>query len=82
VTWENWAAGFFTTYCGACHSENTEERNGAPAGIDFDTEEQVAEWSAAIRSSVLDRESMPVGGGIYDDDRALLTFYLDCGITP
>ncbi len=80
VTWENWAEGFFITYCTACHSATSPDRYGAPEGIDFDTEEEVATLSSLIRQTVLEEGSMPYGGGVYDEDLELLAIYLDCGI--
>jgi hypothetical protein len=54
VTWESWGEGFFLTYCRSCHSATASDRLGAPAGVDFDTEADVAQWSEAIRRAVLE----------------------------
>jgi len=80
VTWSGWAQGFFRGYCTSCHSRTAPDRWGAPEGIDFDTESDVVSRSAQIRSAVLERESMPVGGGVIADDLELLELYLDCGL--
>jgi uncharacterized membrane protein len=79
VDWDGFAAGFFRSYCTACHSAATVERRGAPEGVDFDTEGKVREQAARIRARVLEDATMPVGGGVPDDDLALLAIYLDCG---
>jgi hypothetical protein len=80
VTWDSWAGGFFSTWCRSCHSSTTSERNGAPEGMDFDDEAMVATWASSIESAVLDRQSMPLGGGLYPDDLELLEVYLTCGL--
>lgn len=79
VTWNNFAHGFMTTYCQGCHSvHNTDLRYGAPEGVDFDTEEDTVRWAARVRARALEDLDMPVGGGVYDDDLALLERYLTC----
>lgn len=80
VTWSNWGAGFFRSYCTSCHSVNTEDRWGAPEGINFDTQEDVTQWMDSIRNAVLVNSTMPVGGGVYDEDLALLDRFLTCGL--
>jgi cytochrome c5 len=80
VTWESWGEGFFTTWCQACHTVTTVERNGAPPGVDFDTEADVVFWSASVRQAVLEAGTMPVGGGLSKDDTVLLETLLDCGL--
>lgn len=79
VTWA-WADGFFTTWCTSCHSVHTPDRRGAPDGVDFDTEADVRASADAVRSAVIERESMPIGGGVYPDDLVLLEQYLACGL--
>lgn len=80
VTWDNWGDGFFSTYCRACHSANTPDRMGAPESINFDSESEVRTQAALIRDSVLVREAMPVGGGVYEEDLFLLDVLLTCGL--
>lgn len=79
VTWENWGQGFFMTRCGACHSPSAQDRHGAPAGVDFVTHADMVTWSDRIQHTVLDAGTMPLGGGLGDDDRALLQTLLLCG---
>lgn len=78
VTWDNWGHGFFLTYCGACHSTASANRNGAPDGVNFDSEAEVAEWSERIRVRVLEENTMPMGGGVYPEDLDLLKVMLAC----
>ena len=81
VSWEAWGAGFFRTYCTACHSSaNLDARNGAPEGIDFDTEASVRARAQDVRRVVLENGTMPVGGGVYTDDLVLLEVFLACGM--
>ena len=80
VTWSNWAEGFFLTYCRACHSAATSDRQGAPEGLDFDTLRQVRDQAAAVEDAVLVGDRMPVGGGVTEDDLILLQDFLDCGL--
>jgi uncharacterized membrane protein len=80
VTWHSFGDGFFRTYCQACHSGSAPDRSGAPAGVDFDTPEQVRAQAARIRARVLDEETMPVGGGVSAEDVVLLDRYLECGL--
>lgn len=81
VSWDAWGEGFFRTYCTACHSgANTDQRNGAPVGVDFDTEAAVKARASDVRRVVLDQGTMPVGGGVFTDDLALLEVFLSCGM--
>ena len=80
VTWVNFGEGFFTTYCGACHSETAANRYGAPEGVDFDRPSEVRDQEERIRVRVLQEETMPVGGGVFPEDLELLETYLDCGL--
>jgi uncharacterized membrane protein len=78
VTWDGWADGFFTTWCQSCHSAQSEHRYGAPEGVDLETEADIATWAERIRVRVLEEETMPIGGGIPQDERTLLARYLEC----
>lgn len=80
VSWDGWGEGFFTTWCQACHSATTGERNGAPPGVDFDTEAELVFWAEAVRRTVLEEGTMPVGGGVSEEDAVLLGVLLDCGL--
>ena len=78
ASWDAWASGFFTTYCGACHSQSSPDRYGAPDGIDFDTIEMVQAWSGRIHERVLVDETMPMGGGVPSDALDRLAVWMDC----
>lgn len=76
VTWGGFADGFFATYCRSCHSADTPDRRGAPEGVDFDTRAATLAWSGRVRARVLDDGTMPLGGGVIDDDLVLLEGWL------
>lgn len=76
LSWDAFGAGFFRTYCTACHSSTTPDRHGAPPGVDLDTEEAVRALGPRVRARTLDAQTMPVGGGVLEEDRVLLDRYL------
>ena len=51
-TWATFAQGFFAGYCTSCHSTTATNRNGAPAGYDWDDEASVRAHLAMIRDAV------------------------------
>jgi len=78
VTWDNWGEDFFTTYCDACHSSRTPDRRGAPEASVFDTEAQVVDQLDRVRVRVLDEQTMPLGGGVFEEDLTLLHRWVAC----
>lgn len=76
LSWDAFGAGFFRTYCTACHSSTTPDRHGAPPGVDLDTEEGVRALAPRVRARTLDAQTMPIGGGVLEEDRTLLDRYL------
>ncbi len=80
VTWQTWGHGFFLTYCGACHSATSPNRDGAPENVNFDTKSEVVGMKDRIRVRVLDEQTMPLGGGVYEEDLELLNVMLSCGL--
>ena len=80
VTWDGWGEGFFVTWCQACHSRTTDDRNGAPPGVDYDSLQDIRDGEARIRARVIDKGTMPLGGGVGDDELVLLEAFLDCGL--
>ena len=82
LTWENFGAGFTSTWCTPCHSSSLTggDRNGAPAEVDLETADDVRQWSNRIRVLATgDEPMMPSDGATKAGDRALLLEYLDCG---
>ncbi len=47
-TYESFGRPFFAAYCTGCHSTGAGSRHGAPAGFDFDTEDEIRRHAAAI----------------------------------
>ena len=82
VTWNNFGNGFLRESCQGCHASTTANRYGAPEAVTFDTVEQAWSWSARIlaRSGVED-PTMPPAGGVREEDRLLLVYWLTCA-TP
>ncbi|HNC95214.1 MAG TPA: hypothetical protein PKW90_03755 [Myxococcota bacterium] len=78
-TWSNFGESWFVTWCASCHAADAPQRFGAPEQFIFDSEEQVINNIALIRTVVLGSSpSMPVGGGLPEEDRADVERYLDC----
>ena len=76
--WTHWGSPFFRTWCSGCHGAEAPERYGAPEWLVFDTEAQVYTHRDVIRSSVLERQSMPLGGGLPTQEAASLDLFLRC----
>ena len=76
-TWTNFAGAFFVTRCGACHAANAPDRFGAPEAMVFDTLEQVRALESAVRASTLEARTMPLGGGVPEEDLERLQAWLD-----
>ena len=76
--WDGWADGFFATYCRTCHSPDSPDRRGAPVGVDFENPQDVLLHQDAVWRRVIDEQTMPVGGGLLDEDLLLLEQYLSC----
>jgi len=78
VTWDAWANGFFTTYCKSCHSETSQNRYDAPDHVNLDTVADIRDWSQRIRIRVLDDQTMPVGGGVPEEELVRLDEWMVC----
>ncbi|MFT5681612.1 MAG: putative membrane protein [Myxococcota bacterium] len=79
VTWDNFGDGFVTESCQTCHASTSEDRNGAPETVTFDTrEEALAQADNILRVVASDTPTMPPQGGISDDDRTLVSYWLTC----
>ncbi|MBM4392256.1 MAG: hypothetical protein FJ090_14140 [Deltaproteobacteria bacterium] len=82
VDWDNFGQGFLLMACQGCHASTTPERYGAPDDVTFDTVEQA--WDRAsdiLRVAAGETPTMPPRGGVEDDDRVRLVWWLSCG-TP
>ncbi len=82
LTYENFGQGFMLDWCLGCHSDQLapNDRAGAPEAIDFNTREDVVEWSERIWArSGDDNLTMPPVGGPSPEDRFYLAQWLACG---
>ncbi len=79
VTYNSFGEGFMTENCQGCHASTAADRYGAPEGVTFDTVKEVWFWKDRILSrSVGDDSSMPPAGGVSEDDRTKLEWWLVC----
>ncbi len=79
VTYESFGAGFFTQYCQPCHGSGSENRQGAPDDVIYDTVGDI--WQRAER--ILERatgenRTMPPVAGVHEVDRQRLEIWLTC----
>jgi hypothetical protein len=50
--------------------------------VDFDVEDDLLRHGARVRARVLDEGTMPIGGGVPEDELARLDTYLSCVGVP
>lgn len=78
-SYSNFGDGFIQTYCQGCHSSTSEDRQGAPTHITFDTEEEVMSWTTEIQlQSLGNSPSMPPLGGVSIEELQALEEWLQC----
>ena len=84
VTWENFGHGMVVERCQSCHSSTTDNRNGAPESVYFDTEAATLSHADRILVRVVDEQTMPPQGGIEPDDLERIELWLRCseGMAP
>ena len=79
MTWANFGDGFLIENCNGCHAATSANRYGAPEYVTFDTVEQVWVWATIILAVATgDDPVMPPTGGVEDDDRLRLEYWLRC----
>ena len=82
LTYEDFGAPFFLTYCEGCHSTAMPEgsRQNAPIAVNFNTLDDVRAHKDRIWARAADTNAtMPPSGGPSTKDRALLGEWLACG---
>ena len=84
LTYDNFAAGFMTTYCTGCHSSalTGADRQGAPEGIDYDTLDGVVAQLERIRVRAVEDGTMPPQAADATptaDELDQLAEWIDCG---
>lgn len=77
LSWNEPGNGLLLEYCDTCHSATSENRNGAPDTVTFDTEAEVAALQASM-IRMIDAGSMPPGMPIAEQDKTLLLDWLGC----
>ncbi|HCH62581.1 MAG: hypothetical protein CL927_18585 [Deltaproteobacteria bacterium] len=86
LDWDNFGKGHMDKHCNGCHSVLIPEyqRQGAPAGVDFNTYGDVLAWRERIVArgtrAVLDEPTMPPGGGPSDEELSNVLEWLDCEV--
>lgn len=81
VTYENDIKSIMTAYCLRCHSVSNQgaDRNGAPADVNFDSYQDVTA-NAERASTKISAGTMPPGGGLPAEDRALFLAWIEDGM--
>ena len=87
-TYAGFGQPFFATYCTGCHSATASDRHGAPAGQNYDTEDDVREHAGEIDAMAAagpdaTNTAMPELGGSVDHrpsaaEREQLGAFLAC----
>lgn len=79
VTYANFGRAFMTGACQACHASTAADRYDAPASVTFDDVDQCWDWADRILARATgDDPGMPPQGGVTEDDRQLLYWWLTC----
>lgn len=82
VDWDNFGQGFLLQSCQGCHASTTADRYGAPEEVTFDTVDQAWAWADDILSVAAgEAPTMPPRGGVEEDDRVRLVWWLACGVS-
>lgn len=79
VNYDNFGHGFMTENCQGCHASTAPNRYGAPEDVAFDSVEDCWRWRERILArSVGEDASMPPNGGVSEDDRTRLSWWMIC----
>lgn len=80
VTWASFGQDFTRENCQSCHASTSANRNGAPAEVVFDTEQDVLDWAdRVLERAGAEPPTMPPRGGLEADDQERLRIWLECG---
>ena len=84
LTYENLGEGMIGRHCLSCHSVHVREnlRGGAPLQVDFDSWDDVLDWSDRILARAVDTDGMPPAATMRPDERALLGEWMRCEVLP
>src|SRR5438445_13336809 len=78
----NFGAPFVLNWCRGCHSSTIPQtqRQKAPMTVNFDTLDDVQNWSERIEAlAATDTPTMPPAGGPSQAERDLLREWIECG---
>ena len=81
LDWDTFAEGYLRSWCLGCHHADLDEaeRNGAPIGVDFDTEADALLWGDRILARATgDAPTMPPAGGSSPEEAERLADWLVC----
>lgn len=79
VTYANFGRGFMTGNCQGCHASSAPDRYDAPEEVSFDDVDQCWAWAVDILAVATGSSpSMPPQGGVTEDDRQKLEWWLTC----
>lgn len=81
LTWDTFGQGFLISQCDGCHASTSPDRHDAPSDVVFDTPTQA--WALAERILAVAtgaEPTMPPNGGVPEDDRTRLEWWLRCGV--
>lgn len=79
VTYENFGAGFVTENCQGCHASTTANHYGAPENVTFDDATSCWNWKDRILARAgAEDPTMPPNGGVTEEDRIRLRWWLLC----
>ncbi len=87
LTWENFGEAFMLSWCTGCHNAQlpTDQRAGAPCGVNLDSHAGALPFAANIKLRAVDwqmyegTKPMPPAAIIPEDELALLREWIDCG---
>lgn len=84
LTYENFGDGLLDRHCNSCHSVYVREglRGQAPLGVDFDTWDDVLDWSDRIVARAVDSDTMPPAATMLAVERDLLGEWMRCEVLP
>ena len=81
LSYDNFGDPFFRDWCTGCHNADLAEgmRQGSPTNVNFNTREGILLWRDRVQFRALEMTNMPPTAGPAEDERALLSEWLDCG---
>ena len=79
LSWDNFGEGFLLENCQPCHAGNAQNRFEAPEEVTFDNKAQAWYWAERILARATGEDAdMPPAGGVSDDDKQRLEWWLTC----